>query len=107
MSKKDMELALLSPDTEIITCSVCDKLIWTHSVLNPISSRMSLPSRASGQTVTQALEMMRQAADDLHHQTVVIPAEEACREHMEKRHRLRLWLWDRYGWDRVLRRWLV
>ena len=51
--------------------------------------------------------MMRQAADDLHHQTVVIPAEEACREHMEKRHRLRLWLWDRYGWDRVLRRWLV
>ena len=103
---RDPEVALLEPGTEIIQCSVCDKLIWKHRT-DPITSRMSLPSHPwpSGQTTTEAFLMMMEAANDLHLQTVVIPAEEACRAHMEKHHRFRLWLWDRYGWDRVLRRW--
>lgn len=49
--------------------------------------------------------LMKEAADDLYLKTVVIPSEEACRAHFKERHRIRFWLWDRYGWDRVLRRW--
>ncbi len=103
---RDPELALLEPGTEIIQCSVCDEVIWQHRA-DPISARMALPSHPwpSGQTTGQAFALMLEAANDLYAQTVTIPSEEACRDHMLKKHRLRLWLWERYGWDRVLRRW--
>lgn len=99
---RDPEVALLTPGAEIIQCSVCDEVIWSH-VAEPITARMSIPSRAP--YASDALTAMVMAANNLYAQTVTIPAEEACREHMEKRHRFRLWLWDRYQWDRVLRRW--
>lgn len=103
---RDPELALLEPNSEIIICSVCGEMIWKHKT-DPITARMSLPSTPwpSGQTYGQAVQLMAEAANEMHLQTVVIPAEQATRAHMEKRHRFRLWLWDRYQWDRVLRRW--
>lgn len=103
---RNREIALLEPNTEIIECSVCDELIWQHKT-EPISTRMSLPSHPwpSGATTAQAFALMLESANEFYLQSVTIPAEEACREHMQKRHRFRLWLWDRYGWDRVLRRW--
>ena len=104
MSHKEM--ALLEPDSEIMTCSVCDKLIWKHRT-DPIQARMSLPSQPwpSGQAYGQAVALMMEAANEMHQQNVVIPAEKAARDHFQKQHRFRLWMWDRYGWDRVLRRW--
>ena len=102
---RDPELLLLEPNSEILQCSVCDEVVWSHKT-DPINVRMSLPSHpwpANGDAFT----LMMEAANDLYLQTVTLPAEEACRAHMEKRHRLRLWLWERYGWDRVLKRWLV
>lgn len=101
---RDPEVALLTPGAEIIQCTVCNEIIWSH-VTDPITTRISLPSRSGSETTGKALQMMMEAANDLYLQTVLIPSEEACREHMLKRHRIRLWLWDQFGWDRVLRRW--
>lgn len=103
----DPELALLEPNSEIMQCSVCNAVIWKHRA-DPITARMSLPSHPwpSGKTAGQAMQMMVEAANDLHLWTVVLPAEEAARAHFAKKHRLRFWLWERYGWDRLLRRWL-
>lgn len=102
------EKALLEPNSEFMQCSVCDEVIWKHTT-EPIQARMSLPSQPwpSGQTYGQAVQLMMEAANEMHIQNVVLPAEEAARSHFHKHHRLRLWLWERYGWNRLLRRWLV
>lgn len=104
---RDPELALLEPNTEILTCPVCGELVWKHRT-HPITARMSLPSHPwPVESAGQALQYMMEAANETYRQTVTIPAEEASRAHMEKRHPIRLWIWDHFGWDRVLRKWLV
>lgn len=102
------ELALLEPNTEIMQCSVCDAVIWKHSIAAPITTRISMPSRLSTDrdATTSAFAMLHQAAHEMHLQTVALPAEEAARSHFAEKHRLRFWLWERYGWDRLLKKWL-
>lgn len=103
MRWKKRELAELEPNSEILWCPVCGEIVWQHKT-EPISVRMSIPSRSD--RGSDALMLMHEAANELYLQTVVLPAEEASRIHFKDRHRLRFWLWDRLGWDRLLRRWL-
>lgn len=98
------ELALLEPNSEIIFCSVCGEVIWKHKT-DPINVRMSIPSRSD--RGSDALMLMHQAAEEMYQQSVAIPAENAARKHFGEKHRIRFWLWERYGWKCVLRRWLV
>ena len=98
------ELALLEPNSEIIFCSVCGEIIWKHKT-DPINVRMSIPSRSD--RGADALMLMHQAAEEMYQQNVVLPAEEASRKHFVEKHPIRFWLWERYGWDRLLRRWLI
>ena len=100
-----VELALLEPNSEILTCPACGELVWQHKT-DPITTRISLPSRADPTTINQAVGVLRMSADDFHRQ-IIAKAERASRKHMSERHPIRLWIWDRFGWDRVLRRWLV
>ena len=100
---RDPELALLEPNTEIMQCSVCAEVIWKHKT-DPITTRISIPSRSDPETINQAFGILRMSADEFHRE-MLQRAEAAARKHMSERHRFRLWLWDRYGWDRVLRRW--
>lgn len=104
----DPELALLEPNTEIMQCSICDAVIWKHSTAQPITTRISMPSHLSTDRAAtmSAVEMLHQVSHEMHLQTVVMPAEEAARSHFAEKHRLRLWLWERYGWDRLLKKWL-
>jgi len=99
------EVALLEPNTEIMTCPTCGDLIWKHKT-DPINVRMTLPSHPWPEN-GDAFTVMREVADEMHLKNVVLPAEEAAREHFSKRHRIRYWIWNRYGWDRVLRKWCV
>jgi hypothetical protein len=96
------EIALLEPNTEVMTCSVCGEMIWSHRA-EPISLRMSIPSRSA--RGADALTLMHELANEHYLQTVTLPAEEAARKHFGEKHPIRFWLWERYGWDRVLRRW--
>lgn len=98
------ELALLDPNSEILICPVCNEVVWKHKT-EPINVRMSIPSRSTQST--HALMLMHQAAEEMYQENVLLPAEEACREHLGAKHRLRLWVWDRYGWTWVLRKWLL
>ena len=99
----DPELALLEPNSEILSCPTCGEIVWKHKT-DPINVRMSIPSRSD--RGSDALMMMHQAAQAMYEENVLIPAEEASRKHFSEKHRLRLWLWERYGWDWILKRWL-
>lgn len=100
----DTELALLEPNSEILFCPACGDIVWKHKT-EPIRVRMSIPSRSD--RGSDALMLMHQAADEMYQQTVVIPAETASRAHFSKKHRIRFWFWKRYGWNWLLRRWLI
>lgn len=51
---------------------------------------------------------MMEEADRMHRELVVIPAEDACREHFRSRHHWRFRAWKRFGFNFLLqKRWLV
>lgn len=102
---RDLNLALIDTKTEVMQCSVCGEMIWKHRT-DPITVRMSLTSHPwpSGQTYGQAVQLMAASAEELHLETVA-EAGQAARAHFQKRHRIRFWIWERFGWDRVLWKW--
>lgn len=46
---RDPEVALLTPGAEVIQCSVCDEVIWSH-VADPLTVRLPIPSRSGPET---------------------------------------------------------
>lgn len=97
------ELAVLRPNSEILWCPVCGDVVHQHT-MEPFTAKMSIPSR--GGDYNTAIMLMMQATNELYEEKLAV-AEVAARTHFEKKHRIRFWLWERYGWNRILRRWLV
>jgi hypothetical protein len=89
---------------EVIYCGICKKEIFRHSA-EPVVSRGRTSSRApSAQSAALLTEMMIDAENA--HQQMLARAEQACTEHFQERHALRLRLWKRMQWKWLMQqRW--
>lgn len=89
----------MSGQWEVIFCPACDVLIHQRFAA-PLEYRASIPSRSTyGADVLTAMAMHAQDS----YAALVEDVEAACVAHYQENHRTRYRLWDRFGWNWVLK----
>lgn len=91
--------------TDVIYCSVCGEEVTRFSPSQIVSSTRVPSFLVPGLPTAQIFAQLAREADALHMEAIMKTENEA-HEHLRSRHRLRYWIWNRYGWVWPLRKWL-